>query len=111
MFDLSKSAAKPGSIGRVGGWRQCNLVVFATVILAVLFLARSALGSSAEAVLYFNVGNKAFQSGDLTQAEREYRPALKIDPSLKEGPRILGPSFLRHSNTSDPVYQVRYALQ
>ena len=66
----------------VGGWHQTHNVVFAILFFMVVLPARPSAGPSSEAVQHFNLGNKAFQSGDLVQAEREYRAALKIDPTM-----------------------------
>src|SRR5579863_3429337 len=82
MFNLRNSGAAPAFRSQVAGRRLLNFVLFATLIFTLCYPARPALALNSEAVQHFNLGNKAFQSGDLAQAEREYRAALKIDPAL-----------------------------
>src|SRR5574340_1115468 len=82
MLDQQNSRPTLALIGRVGGWRQSYLLEFSALIFVLVYPLGFGLGSSSEAVQHFSLGNKAYQSGDLNQAEREYRTALRIAPTM-----------------------------
>ncbi|HEV2245840.1 MAG TPA: tetratricopeptide repeat protein, partial [Terriglobia bacterium] len=76
-----------------------------------MFTPRFALGSDPEAVQHFNLGNKAFQSGELAQAEREYRVALRIDPAMIDARQNLAITLAQEDHLGAAAEELRRVLE
>ena len=69
--------------------RAATMVI---VLMFGLFIQRPAISETVEeqAATHFRAGQAAFQQGDLTQAAKEFKKVLELDPRLVEARVNLG---------------------